>query len=76
MFIAAAEILADLVTDDDLKKGRLFPSLTKIRDISCQIALSVAKVAFDNNLTDISQPENLQKHVQGSMFEPIYRNYI
>ena len=76
MFIAAAETLADFVTESDLKKGRLYPPLTKIRDISCKIAINVAKVAFDTNISGIPYPNNLEEFVQGSMFEPSYRNYV
>jgi len=76
MFIAAADTLVASITDNDTKNGRLYPPLTKIRDISYKIALSVAKVAFDTNISRISQPENLEEYVRGSMFEPVYRNYV
>ena len=76
MFIAAADALTDIVTKDDLENGRLYPPLSKIRDISCKIAVNVAKVAFNTNISGISQPENLEKYVMDSMFEPTYKNYV
>ncbi len=76
MFIAAAETMVDIVTDNDLEKGRLYPSLTKIRDISCKIAISVARVAFDSKIAGISHPDNLEEYVKNSMFKPTYKNYV
>ena len=76
MFIVAAETLAAMVTKDDLDKGQLYPSLTKIRNISCEIAVNVARVAFNANIAGIPYPENLEKYVKDSMFTPTYRNYV
>ena len=76
MFITAAETLSDMVVEDDLIKGRLYPPLAKIRDISCKIAVNVARVAFNTNIAGISHPENFEEYVWGSMYEPLYRNYV
>jgi malate dehydrogenase (oxaloacetate-decarboxylating)(NADP+) len=76
MFIAAADTLADLVSEEDLAKGRLYPSLVKIREISCKIAVNVAKQAFENHTAQVPQPENLEKCVVDSMFKPKYKSYL
>ena len=44
MFRVAARTLADMVTEEDLGKGSLFPPLTNIREVSVSIAVAVAKV--------------------------------
>src|SRR5208282_5510063 len=44
MFLAAARTLAGLVQSDDLAVGRIYPPLTKIRDVSLRIAAAVAEV--------------------------------
>merc|ERR1719147_183236 len=46
VFLSAAEALADLVTQDDLAVGRLYPPLADIRDISVAIAGQVAREAY------------------------------
>lgn len=76
MFIAAAETLANMVNDEDLKKGRLFPPLSKIRNISLEIAEKVAKTAFENGIARVPLPEDLRGCVKDVMFEPTYRSYI
>ena len=76
MLIAAADTLANLVSEEDLAKGRLYPSLAKIREISCKIAVNVAKQAFENHIARVPQPENLEKCVRDSMFLPKYKTFV
>ena len=51
MFTAAAKSLVQQVTADDLKIGRIYPSLALIREVSANIAVAVAKVVFARGLT-------------------------
>ena len=76
MFIVAAETLANMVSEADLKQGRLYPSLMKIRDMSFKIALNVANVAFSNDIAQIERPYNLEKHLKDAMFNPTYSSYV
>ena len=76
MFITAAETLANLVSDNDLEKGRLFPPLTDIRAISMDIAVKVAELAFDKNIARVSRPENLMKTIEEMMFSSKYPLYV
>lgn len=45
-FLIAAQVLADAVSDDDIKKGSLYPPLKFVRDISLKIAVDVTKYAY------------------------------
>ena len=76
MFITAAETLANMVSDSDLEKGRLYPPLTDIRAISRNIAVKVAEVAFDKNIARVSRPENLMKTIEEMMFSSRYPLYV
>ena len=76
MFIAAADTLANMVSEEDLAKGRLYPPLAKIRDISCEIAVNVSRAAFDNKTAQLARPENLEECVRDSMFQPDYPSYV
>ena len=76
MFIVAADTLANMVTEKDLKKGRMYPSITKICDISYKIAIKVANIAFDKNIARIPTPKNLEETVRATMFSPEYPVYI
>jgi len=50
MFAAAARALADLVTEDDLAAGVLYPPLSELRSISRVIARAVAVAARDDGV--------------------------
>ncbi len=46
MFIVAARTLAGMVRDDELAEGRVYPSLTRIHEVSHAIAVAVAEETF------------------------------
>ena len=46
MFIAAAGALADMVDDDDLQLGSLFPPMHRMREVSMSVARAVARAAI------------------------------
>ena len=75
MFLAAAHSLADQVTDADLERGRIYPKLSRIREVSALIARDVAKMAYDNGLTDKKEPEDILAEVREFMYHPIYPHY-
>ncbi len=75
MFLAAAETLANLVEPADLALGRVYPALTKIREVSLQIATAVATAAFDAGLARAKLPDDLRADIHARMFEPAYRDY-
>jgi malate dehydrogenase (oxaloacetate-decarboxylating)(NADP+) len=76
MFLAAAETLANRVTRADFEIGRLYPPLDTIRQISLDIAVAVAELAFEAGLARVEQPENITAFIQSQMFEPRYPSYV
>lgn len=76
MFSAAAKCLDEQVSKEDFEKGRIFPSLTRIRDVSAAIALAVAKVAFAGRLTAMKEPANLPGYIKSKMYEPVYQPFL
>ncbi|HXD01145.1 MAG TPA: NAD-dependent malic enzyme [Verrucomicrobiae bacterium] len=75
MFLAAARKLAELVQPEDLAVGRVFPPLTKIREVSLQIAAAVATTAHDAGLAQVPRPKDIMADIRAQMFEPVYREY-
>ncbi len=75
MFLAAAHSLANQVTDSDIDRGRLYPSLSRIREVSAQIAHDVAKMAYENKLTDKEEPEDVLADIHQHMYQPVYPHY-
>ena len=72
MFMSAARALADLVTDADLVQGSLYPPLSRIREVSAQIAVAVANVAYRDGLATEPAPMDMLAHVRSQMYEPVY----
>lgn len=76
MFLAAARTLANEVYQADLDEGRIYPALTRIREVSLEIAMATAKVAYRQGLAGAPKPDDLQSHIKAQMFEPSYRSYM
>jgi malate dehydrogenase (oxaloacetate-decarboxylating)(NADP+) len=73
MFAEAARVLAGEVTEEDLGRSQIFPSLSKIREVSLVIAKAVAQVAFDSGLATVPEPEDLGEFIKEVTFEPQYQ---
>lgn len=75
MFLAAARVLASLVSEEDLAAGRVYPCLTRIREVSKLIAAEVAAIAYREGLAQRDEPADILADVREHMFEPIYPHY-
>jgi malate dehydrogenase (oxaloacetate-decarboxylating)(NADP+) len=75
MFLAAAQTLAQLVTEDDLAAGLIYPSLKRIREVSAHIATAVAEIAYAHNLATVPRPTDLLAFMHSQMYQPVYRPY-
>jgi malate dehydrogenase (oxaloacetate-decarboxylating)(NADP+) len=76
MFFVAAKTLAKLVSEDDLEQGRIFPPLTKIREVSAAIASAVAEVAYRGGLATKPRPDDLLEYINSLVYEPDYQSYV
>ena len=76
MFHTAARTLANMVTDEELAAGTLYPDLGKIRQISLAIASAVCRLAWDHGLARYEEPDDIREQVRRSMWHPQYRPYI
>jgi malate dehydrogenase (oxaloacetate-decarboxylating)(NADP+) len=75
MFFTAAKTLASLVQESDLAMGRIYPSLEDIKEVSHAIGVAVAEVAYNRDLAQVERPENLERLIRDTMYEPIYPVY-
>jgi malate dehydrogenase (oxaloacetate-decarboxylating)(NADP+) len=76
MLSVAARALADAVTEADLEQGRIYPALTRIREVSAAIATAVAEQAYRQGLAREPRPDDLAAFVKSQMYEPKYRCYV
>jgi malate dehydrogenase (oxaloacetate-decarboxylating)(NADP+) len=76
MFFAAAKTLAREVFADDLEQGRVYPPLSRIREVSASIAAEVAEEAYRSELATNPRPEDTLGYIKSLMYEPKYQNYV
>ena len=72
IFLIAAKTLSDLVSEDDLNNGTIYPPLTKIRDVSYEIAVAVAEKAYTDGNARIKKADDLRKAIKEAMYDPHY----
>jgi malate dehydrogenase (oxaloacetate-decarboxylating)(NADP+) len=56
--------------------GRIYPSLARIREVSSNIALEVAKIVFERRLTSMPQLPDLLDHIKSKMYDPAFEEYV
>ncbi len=72
MFLTAARTLADLVSDEELAQGSLFPPLDAIRTVSRKIAAAVIAVAEAEGLVTETVPDPREEYIVSRMYAPRY----
>ena len=75
MLYIAAEALAKFVPEEEVKQGKLFPPLDKIRDVSHSIAVAVVQEAIRAGLATKVRPhdkDNLEEWIARKMYYPEY----
>jgi malate dehydrogenase (oxaloacetate-decarboxylating)(NADP+) len=72
MFFAAANTLAGMVTEADLRLGRVFPPQTRMREVAVAVATAVAGVAWDAGLAKKPRPADLRAAIASAMYQPAY----
>lgn len=72
MFLSSAQALADLVSQEDLDTGTLYPPLSDIRKVSLSIAIAVAEKAWEHDLACDPRLVDLEQKISGLMYNPDY----
>jgi malate dehydrogenase (oxaloacetate-decarboxylating) len=75
MFMIAARELSEMSPTLSDPVLPLFPSLRKVRDVSRRVALKVALEAQRAGLADPTTPEELEKRIAETMWQPRYVKY-
>lgn len=68
-FITAAKTLANMVTDEMIEAGTLFPPLSDIQLCSKTIAIAVGEAAYKLGLATAIQPKNMKDLIESTMFD-------
>jgi malate dehydrogenase (oxaloacetate-decarboxylating)(NADP+) len=76
MFAQAAKALTQQTSEADLSMGRIYPSLSRIREVSAAIGAAVATAAFEDGLAAVAEPDDVLQFVQSKMWTPRYESYV
>lgn len=76
MFSVAARTLAQQVSEEDLARGSIYPPLSKIREVSKEIALAVIETAYAEELAQHPRPEDMQTYLNSHIYHPDYHTYV
>jgi malic enzyme len=74
MTSAASKSLAAQVTDEELEAGLLFPAVSRLRTVSFNIAVAVARQAVSDGVTEV-EPAAIESKMRDAMWEPDYPEY-
>ena len=72
MFAAAAETLASLVSEEDLRGGALYPPIEELRPISRAIASAVARAARDEGVGELMGDSAIEAALDDQMWDLEY----
>jgi malate dehydrogenase (oxaloacetate-decarboxylating)(NADP+) len=75
MFLAAARCLAAQVEEHDLAAGRVYPALSRIREVSLKIAAAVALEARRSGVAGIELPPEPEIALRDQVYQPVYPHY-
>jgi len=70
LFLVASRTLANLVSEQNIQDGALYPRLTEIRNISSNIANAVAEKVYELGISKSKKPANLKQVIADSMYDP------
>ncbi|KPK12212.1 MAG: hypothetical protein AMJ62_15970 [Myxococcales bacterium SG8_38] len=72
MFLAAAQTLADCVSEERLALGAIFPNQSELRDVSFRIACAVVRCAREARLGRAIPDDQIESSVRSAVWYPSY----
>lgn len=72
MFAAAARALADSVAAEELAEGSLYPSVSRLREVTRAVAIAVAGEAVESGIGRDLAEDRIAREVDEFMWEPEY----
>ena len=80
MFVKAAESLANMVPDEDIQQGIVYPRISNIHNVSMKIAVEVIRSALKDGLcrneAEMQEYHDLESFVEDHIFEPQYEPIV
>lgn len=76
-FLKASQTLAEMVTEEHLAEGRVYPPLSTIREVSTKLAAKIIEYAYNEGLaTTYPEPADKEHYVRLNQFYTDYESFI
>ncbi len=75
MFLLAAQTLSEMVSDERLAAGALYPAVSELREVSRQIAAKVVCQSRDCGVGRLYRDEEVMGAVDSAIWDPAYLPY-
>jgi malate dehydrogenase (oxaloacetate-decarboxylating)(NADP+) len=72
MFLAAADALASATRSAELQQGAVYPAISRMRDVSVEVAEAVARTGYHEGLAGVPEPTHLREYIGSALYEPGY----
>lgn len=77
LYLPCLQALADMVTEEDLEQGRVYPPLKGIRQVSEQLAARIVSYAYRRNMAaHYPEPKDKLAFVRDHMYNTDYESFI
>jgi malate dehydrogenase (oxaloacetate-decarboxylating)(NADP+) len=73
LFIAAAEAVAEQVTQNNFENGLIYPRVNDILKVSLNVAVRIAEQIFESGLAGVKKPDNVREFIKSKMYIPAYK---
>jgi len=76
MFLSAADVVAEAVTQRRFEHGAIYPPVAHLRQISRRIAIAVAEEARRAGVSRLPDSVSSEEAVDQAIWEPAYVDYL
>lgn len=77
IFLESAQLLAEMAIQEDLDQGRVYPPLSKIREVSTKLAVGLTKYAYKNKLAlKYPEPEDKDRTIRAHQYTTGYESFV
>jgi malate dehydrogenase (oxaloacetate-decarboxylating)(NADP+) len=76
LFMTSAKALSEIVSDENLESGNMYPLISDIRAVSLQLAESVAKRAYELGVATAAKPKDFKAAIAAEVWDEKYIRYV
>ncbi|KAI7806226.1 putative cytosolic malic enzyme 1 [Triplophysa rosa] len=76
VFLVTAETIAELVTEEHLAEGRLYPPLCKIQEVSIRLAVKIVEYAYKHKMATLHpEPQDKEAFIRSLVYSADYEEF-